>query len=132
MLNVLYVEDDAASRNVLRMIQRISPELMTALILEDSEDFERQLLALAPQPNLILLDIHVKPFSGFEMLEIIRRHKAFDLVPVVALTASVMNEEVELLKQAGFQGVLGKPLNMDEFPELVERIMSGEKVWYVW
>ena len=132
MLTVLYVEDDAASRDVLKMIQRMNPGFMSTVMLNESNQFEEKLLKLAPQPNLILLDIHVKPYTGFEMLEMIRRHTEFDATPVVALTASVMNEEIELLKEAGFQGVLAKPLNMDEFPNLIRRIMVGEKVWYVW
>lgn len=132
MLNVLYVEDDAASRDVLTMIQRLNPELMHLTMFEDSNAFEAKLLNLTPQPDLILLDIHMKPLTGFEMIEIVHQHTAYDTVPVVALTASVMNEEIEMLKTAGFQGVVAKPVNMDEFPNLLERMMSGEKIWYVW
>ncbi len=132
MLNVLYVEDDAASRNVLQMIARMNPGLMALTMLANSDQFEQKLLTLEPAPDLFLLDIHVQPYSGFDMLEMIRRQPAYDMVPVVALTASVMNEEVDLLRSAGFHSVLSKPLNMDEFPNLVQRVISGESVWYVW
>ncbi len=50
---------------------------------------------MMPKPDVILLDIHVKPYSGFEMLEMLRKMNGFVDVPVVALTASVMNEEVQ-------------------------------------
>lgn len=132
MWNVLYVEDDAASRSILRLFQRMNPELMKLTVWEDSQQFEERLLALAPQPDLILLDIHVKPSTGFEMLIMARKHSNFDRVPVVALTASVMNEEIELLQKAGFQGVIAKPLKLEEFPVVVEHIMAGQKTWYVW
>jgi CheY-like chemotaxis protein len=130
MMKVLYVEDDRASRDVMRMAQRMNPDMLDLTVLEDSSDFEQRFLEI--QPELILLDIHVKPLTGFEMLKIVRAHSGYDAVPVVALTASVMSEEVELLKSAGFQGIVSKPLDLDEFPALVEKIMAGERIWYIW
>lgn len=132
MLNVLYVEDDPASRDVLRILQRINPGFMQLTVFDNSKDFEERLLALDPQPDLALLDIHMKPYTGFDMLGIIRSHREYDRTPVVALTASVMNEEVQLLKEAGFHGVLAKPLDLDEFPQVIQRIVKGERVWHVW
>jgi CheY-like chemotaxis protein len=132
MLNVLYVEDDPGSREVMGMVQRLYPHYMRATMFADSTDFEQRLLTLNPQPNLILLDIHVKPYSGFDMFGIIRSHAQFDEVPIMALTASVMNEEVRLLEQTGFHGVLSKPLDIDAFTGVVDRVLNGERVWYVW
>jgi len=40
-----------------------------------------------------------------------------------------MNEEVELLRTAGFDGVIGKPINHATFPDLLMRILKGEKIW---
>ena len=50
---------------------------------------------------------------------------------VVALTASVMSEEVARLKRRGFDGAIAKPLNVEAFPDLIARIMEGESVWYI-
>jgi CheY-like chemotaxis protein len=132
MLNVLYVEDDAGSRGVLKMVQRMNPGFMEVVMFADSQDFEQKLLALDPQPDLILLDIHMKPHTGFDMFRMIRLHPQYDSIPVMALTASVMNEEVRMLEEAGFHGVLSKPLDMDFFTSVIERVMNGERVWYVW
>lgn len=132
MFNVLYVEDDLHSREVLRMVQRMNPELFELVVFDDSQDFESRLSQLEPQPDLILLDIHVQPYSGFDMLERLRSRSEYVAKPIVALTASVMNEEIEKLQTAGFHSVVSKPLNMDEFPNLVRRIMGGEQIWYVW
>lgn len=67
-----------------------------------------------------------------DVLAMIRNHPEFDGTPVVALTASVMNEEVQMLQDSGFHGVVSKPLNLDEFPGIIQRIMEGEEIWYVW
>lgn len=61
MLNILYVEDDLGSRSVVRMVQRMAPDIFTLTTFDDSQDFEGRLVQLDPQPDLILLDIHVKP-----------------------------------------------------------------------
>lgn len=132
MLNILYVEDDPDSRSVVRMVQRMVPDKLNLTIFDDSRDFEQCLVQLDPQPDLILLDIHVKPLTGFEMLQVIRSRSEYDAIPVAALTASVMNEEIQMLQNAGFHSAMSKPLNMDEFPRLIERIMDGEHIWYIW
>jgi CheY-like chemotaxis protein len=131
MINLLYVEDDYRSREVLPMVERLYPQEFRITMFEDSRDFQAQLLNLDPKPDLILLDIHVKPHTGFEMLDMIRSDPVYDQTPIVALTASVMSEEIITLKASGFTGILSKPVNLDDFPSLVQRIMRRETVWHV-
>jgi len=45
---------------------------------------------------------------------------------VVALTASVMNEEIQQRRTAGFDGCLAKPIDVDEFPHSLARILEGD------
>jgi len=97
----------------------------------DSKDFMKKLTALSPQPDIIFLDIHMTPHTGFEMLEMIRNHPDYHSKTVIALTASVMNEEIVQLKNAGFDGAIAKPLNREAFPHLLTQICSGETVWHV-
>lgn len=132
MYTVLYVEDDAYSRDVLMMASQMAPGFMDVTIYPDSADFEQKALLSGTAWDLILLDIHVRPITGFEMLKLIRQYAQFDNIPVVALTASVMNEEVQTLKEAGFDSILSKPIDIDNFTDLLARIIAGEKIWYVW
>ena len=128
---VLYVEDDPASREVMELILRELMGCDAYHIFEDSEDFLARVQALIPQPDIILLDIHVPPFSGFEMLDMLRAAPAYRRTPIVALTASVMNEEVQRLRQAGFNAVFSKPVDIDGFPDSLARILQGETFWHV-
>jgi len=129
--SVLYVEDDANSREVMRMMLTMSMQLVEVIFFDDSLNFLERLLALTPRPDIIFLDIHVKPLTGFEMLPIIRKQPPFLGVPVVALTASVMNEEIHRLKMAGFNGCISKPIDIDTFPGYMKRILDGEMIWRV-
>ncbi|MEL6405624.1 MAG: response regulator [Chloroflexota bacterium] len=131
MMRVLYVEDDAGSRDVLRMVARLHADALAVTIFDDSTDFEARLLALPDMPHLILLDIHMQPYTGFEMLEMIKAHDAYATTPVVALTASVMTKEVQMLRKVGFHSMLSKPIDMDQFFGQLQRIRKGDTIWYI-
>src|SRR5262247_199679 len=128
---VLYVEDDSESREVMQLLLVQHMGLSSVTIFGDSADFLARVQALQPKPDIILLDIHVQPHTGFEMLEMLRQVRDFDNTPIVALTASVMNEEVQKLKTIGFNGVVAKPIDMDTFPEILDRVLNGKEIWRI-
>jgi CheY-like chemotaxis protein len=82
-------------------------------------------------PDVFMLDIQMKPYDGVELLSMLRKDLQFKCSKVIALTASVTNEEVSLLKSGGFDGAIAKPLNIEVFPNLIARIINGEQVWYI-
>lgn len=127
----LYVEDDPMSRQIMRLLITRSMKYSKLTIFEDSMDFMEKLEALAEKPTVILLDIHMKPHDGITLLHMLRDHAAYHEARIVALTASVMSEEVEKLRTAGFDGGIAKPVDQNLFPKLIERILQGEHVWHV-
>lgn len=130
-LVVLYVEDDPQSRKLMRMLLQGRMNLSDVTILEDSQNFLERVEALEPKPDIVFLDIHVKPYNGFAMLEMLRGLDWGHDTPIVALTASVMNEEVQQLRSAGFNGCVAKPIDLTTFPEVVDHILQGETVWRI-
>jgi len=128
---VLYVEDDPQSRKLMRMLLAGRLKLPHVTIFEDSENFEERVQVLEPKPDIIFLDIHLKPKNGFEMLEVLRRLEWAKTIPIIALTASVMNEEIQQLREAGFSGCLAKPIDLGTFPETMQRILLGETIWRI-
>jgi CheY-like chemotaxis protein len=128
---VLYVEDDPQSRRVMLMLLQGRLKLPHVTVFEDSQNFLRQLEQLDPKPDVIFLDIHMQPHDGFEMLGMLRQLAWAREKPIIALTASVMNEEVRKLKAAGFNGCLAKPINLAVFPELFNRILNGDAIWRI-
>mgnify|MGYP005848038349 CR=1 FL=1 len=127
----LYVEDDPLSREIMQVIMEHGMGVTTLEMFEDSVNFYQRVTALAHTPDVVLLDIHVQPLDGFEMLRVLRADPAFEATRIVALTASVMNEEVEKLRRSGFDGAIAKPLSIVSFPDLIERIIGGEMVWHI-
>ncbi|MBN1562809.1 MAG: response regulator [Anaerolineae bacterium] len=127
----LYFEDDALSRDVMQTCLTRGLRYDKVWIFEDSADFENRLSAIGAKPDVIFLDIHIEPLDGFAMLKLIRQSEKYQSTKVVALTASVMNEEVKTLREAGFDGVIAKPLDYDSFPRVLNRILAGEQVWHI-
>ena len=130
-VSFLYVENDPASRQVMELMMKKAMRIRNLAIFEDSRDFLARVKTLHPRPDVILLDTHMQPYDGFEMLRMIRNDRELMGAKVIALTASVMNEEVDELRRNGFNGTISKPLSVTVFPSLMERIVAGEAVWHI-
>ena len=128
---LVYVEDDENSIFVMKMVVERVMKLPTLYVLQSRADFVQQVKGLGVVPDVFMLDIQMKPFDGVELLAMLRKDPQFKCSKVIALTASVTNEEVSLLKSSGFNGAIAKPLNIDAFPGLIARIMQGENIWYI-
>lgn len=128
---ILYIEDDALSREVMHTLLTRGLGYKNVTVFENSNELDIKLDELTKTPDIIFLDIQVEPIDGFRMLALIRQRSRYNSTRVVALTASVMNEEVKKLKEAGFNGVIAKPLNYETFPTALRRILNKEDIWYI-
>ena len=66
-------------------------------------------------PTFILLDLSMPEMDGWEMLRQVRANPSTAHLPVIALTAHAMPEDVERAKQAGFDGYVIKPIRINSF-----------------
>lgn len=127
----LYVEDDPKSCTVVKvLIQRVMG-FQQLTIFEDSHDFLKRVHELDPQPTVFFLDIQIAPHDGYDMLQMLRQDATFSNATIIAMTANVMSHDVDKLKQVGFSGLIGKPLDHALFPQLVLRILAKDDIWYV-
>lgn len=82
-----------------------------------------------PKLDLILMDIRLPYEDGYSALKKIQKSDRLKNIPVVAITAEADPFQIEKAKAAGFNGFLGKPLNLDRFPDQMRKILSGASVW---
>lgn len=82
-----------------------------------------------PRLDLILMDIRLPYEDGYGALRKIRASAALKDTLVVAVTAEASTDQLNKARAAGFDGFLGKPLDMDRFPDQIRRILAGDAVW---
>jgi two-component system cell cycle response regulator DivK len=74
-------------------------------------------------PDLILMDINMPEVDGYTLTSRIRAMSGFENVPIVALTANVMRGDRERSLEAGCDGYIQKPIDIDLLPQQVERYL---------
>ena len=80
-----------------------------------------------PYIDVIFLDLEMPDINGYTILEYLQADARFQTIPIVAYT--VHTGEISQARRLGFHSFLGKPLNVDRFPDQLARILSGEHVW---
>ena len=117
---ILIVEDNEENLKLVRDVLQVKG--YATLEARTAEDGIA--LALAHQPDLILMDIHLPGMSGIEALEILRNCPTMAAVPAIAVSASVDRRERSQITAVGFSGFVGKPINIKEFLEAVRRVLE--------
>lgn len=79
-------------------------------------------------PVVILLDLNLPRVNGLEVLEVLKKHDLYKRIPVVVLTTSSDNKDIERAYQLGANSYIIKPVNFDKFVEVASQI---ELYWNV-
>jgi len=82
-----------------------------------------------PRLDLILMDIRLPYEDGYGALQKLRSSPSLKDTLVVAVTAEASTIQLKKARAANFDGFIAKPLDPDNFPDQIRRILSGEGVW---
>lgn len=77
--------------------------------------------------DVVFLDLEMPDIDGYDILKILQADARFEQIPVVAYTVHV--SEIGVARELGFHSFLGKPLDADEFPQHLQRILNDEHIW---
>lgn len=80
-------------------------------------------LAKAKRPDIILMDIKMPELDGHAAIAKIRGEADLAMIPVIALTASGMKEDIELITQSGFDDYLIRPFNRQQLLSVLTRFL---------
>jgi CheY-like chemotaxis protein len=121
---ILIVEDNEKNRKLARDILQFHG--YRTVEADSGEEGVR--LALEAPPSLILLDIQLCRMNGSEALQILRGDDRTRAVPVIAVTASAMSQDRQVIMAAGFDGYQPKPIDITAFLAAVrETLERGPK-----
>ena len=117
---ILIVEDNEKNLKLVRDVLQVKGyKTLEAGTAEDGIK-----LAGEHMPDLILMDIHLPGMNGIDALRVLRSDAATAAIPVIAVTASVMQQDRKLITDAGFDGYVGKPINLKEFLDAVRDMLA--------
>jgi len=114
---VLYVEDNQDNRSLVRRVL----EAEGYSVLEAASAHHALDRLEERSPDIILMDINMPDMDGYTLTARIRSMPTLARVPIVAVTANVMRGDREKSLQAGCDGYIQKPIDIDELPRQVER-----------
>ena len=104
---ILVVEDDPTNRRILRdLLTSAGYELTEAVTGEDGVA-----LAETCRPDLILTDIQLPGFDGYEATRRIKENPARRRIPIIAVTSYALNGDEEKALEAGCEAYVSKPFS---------------------
>jgi two-component system cell cycle response regulator DivK len=117
---ILYVEDNPDNRLLVRRIL-LSEGFH---VLEAGNASQAMEILSAQRPDLILMDINMPDMDGYTLTSRLKCMPELEMVPIVALTANVMRGDRERTLEAGCDGYIQKPIDVDGLPVEISRFLS--------
>jgi two-component system cell cycle response regulator DivK len=118
---ILYVEDDANNRTLIRRVLMAdgyevveAPSASEALVIV-SKNFK---------PDLILMDINMPEMDGYTLTARLKEFEQLKKVPIIAVTANVMRGDREKSLEAGCDGYIQKPIDIDLLTQQIEHFIK--------
>jgi signal transduction histidine kinase/ActR/RegA family two-component response regulator len=121
-ITMLYVEDNPTNLKLIEEILSGYPNIE----LQSTPDANSGIaLARAHQPNLILMDLNLPGMSGSEALEILKNDPSTAHIPVIALTASAMQNEIDRGLALGFFAYITKPVRIRQLFDTIQSAIAS-------
>ena len=116
---ILYIEDNSDNRKLVRRVLE-----WDGYEVVEAKDGTEALARLETEPiDLALLDINMPDIDGYTLTTAIRSNPRFSRLPIVAVTANVMRGDRERSLQAGCDGYIQKPIDIDTLSQQIERFL---------
>jgi two-component system cell cycle response regulator DivK len=120
---ILYIEDDPNNRILVRRI--LQAEGYNVL---EAENATQALAVLAAHmPDLIFMDINMPDIDGYTLTTRLKSLTKMNSVPIIAMTANVMRGDRERSLEAGCDGYIQKPIDVDKLPEQISRFLNSKR-----
>jgi len=116
---ILYVEDNPDNRMLVRRVL-LSEDYS---LIEAKDAGEALAMLKTNQPDLILMDINMPDMDGYTLTAQIKAMTGFERVPILAITANVMRGDREKTLEAGCDGYIQKPIDIDQLTREIEKFL---------
>lgn len=118
---ILYIEDNIDNMTLVQRVLEI--EGFEVIPAETGKDGVSK--AIQNLPDIIITDINLPDIDGYEVTDMLKKEKKTAHIPIIAMTANVMKKDREHVFQAGCDGYISKPIDVDELPGQIETFLKG-------
>lgn len=124
---LVLVEDNEGDEALTLRALRKNGILDTVVVVRDGVEALDYLLARnafvgSPLPRVVLLDLNLPKISGFEVLRLVRASERTRTVPVVVLSSSQEEKDLERAYALGANSYVVKPVDFKQFSEMVRQV----------
>lgn len=118
--DILIIDDD--SRNIFALAAVLKSKRYTCLSASSAADgFD--ILARQKDIGVVLMDMMMPDMDGYEALGKMRENEKMKHIPVIAVTAQAMTGDKEKCIEAGANGYVSKPINVEELEKLLNHLI---------
>ena len=118
---ILVVEDNPLNLKLIRDVL----EFRGFTVLTACSGEEGVAVATTETVDLVLMDLQLPGIGGHEALLLLRADPRARDVPVIAVTAFAMKDDLERAQRAGFDGYIAKPISVRTLPEQLAAFLPG-------
>lgn len=122
--SILYVEDNL--ENQILILRVLTAEGYSVTFAENATE---AMIQIEQQTfNLILMDINLPDIDGYTLTSQLRQNPKVAGIPIIALTANVMKGDRERSLEAGCDGYIQKPIDVDTLPDQIRIFLSNSSL----
>jgi len=122
MAKVLVVDDDEALRRLMRLELSDSYEVITS-----GEPEQGLALALEHKPDVILLDLRMPRYSGYELLQLYTSFSRTQMIPVIIVSGEGGGQSKEQCKELGATGYFEKPIDFEALRKCLQAVIKARR-----
>ncbi|WP_240688909.1 substrate-binding domain-containing protein [Ammoniphilus sp. YIM 78166] len=119
---ILYIEDNESNLHLVHNILKAQPSYTLLSARSGKEGLEK---AAQERVDLILLDINLPDIHGYEVFDILKTRDELKDIPVLAVSANAMPQDIQYALDKGFANYLIKPLNVKEFLSTLNETLNS-------
>jgi len=122
-LRVLYAEDDEVNVELIRQVVMLRPAVALSVATSGGRALE---MARHDPPDLMLVDMNLGDMTGLELARALAASPATAALPLVALSADALPEQISTALAAGFESYLTKPVDFRKLLNLLDAHLKAE------
>ena len=115
MKNILYIEDDVDDQSIFEDALDILAMGLRYDIVSDGKTAIEKLNSQQQPFDLILLDLNMPLFNGFDLLRTLKHEESFKKIPVYILSTSASKKDRKACEELGANGFITKPHDFKEY-----------------